>query len=97
MKAVYIASGLRISQGYGASCKVMNTMTPDLAARIAAKLEGYRVRLKMLQVELEQEMHQQHDKRRMHYLRFLHQEQCAFNFAASELEDLMQGIAGDPP
>ncbi len=73
----------------------MNTMTPDLAARIVAKLEGHRVQLKKLQVELEREMQQQHDKRRMHYLRFLHQEQCVFSFAASEMEDLLCGIAGD--
>lgn len=75
----------------------MNTITPDLAARLAAKLEGYRVQLTMLQAELEQEKQQQHDKRRMHYLRFLHQEQCVFNFAASEREDLSCGIAGNRP
>ena len=73
----------------------MNTVTPDLAARIASKLEEYRAQLKMLQTAIEQEMQQRHDKRRMHYLRFLHQEQCVFDFAASELETLLCGVAGN--
>jgi len=73
----------------------MQTMTSNLVARMNARLESYRKQLEMLETLLEEEMRQQHDQRRMHYLRFLHQERCVFGFAASELEELLYSVEGD--
>lgn len=73
----------------------MQLIAESLEARLIRRLEGYRTRLQSLDTLVDEEMRQQHNQRRMHYLRFLHQERCVFGFAASELEALLQHAEED--